>query len=71
MKWVPIILSVTLKFNWAEAQTDPPLSLWRARSVKSVRFTDGGEILAFDYAQAVGGSESKSKLLFFQRKLAL
>lgn len=53
MKWVTIILSFTLKFNWVEAWMDPPLRHWQAQTLKSGKVSDGGEILAFDYAEAV------------------
>lgn len=45
MKWVPIILSVTLKFNWVEAWMDPPLRHWWVQTVKSVKVNDGRETL--------------------------
>ncbi len=36
-----------------EAWMDPPLRHWRIQTLKSGRVSDGGEILAFDYAEAV------------------
>lgn len=69
-----IILSVTLKFNWSEAWMDPPLRHWQAQTVESGRVSDGGEILAFDYAAAVRISPSpraKPSLCFSSRVVAL
>lgn len=47
---------------------DPPLRHWRAQTVKSGSLSDGGEILAFDYAEAdresLSDSKNKSEPLF-------
>lgn len=74
MKWVPIILSVTLKFNWVETSMDPPLRLWWVPTVNSGRVSDGGEILPFDYAEAIWvslSSRAQASLCFTDRFWAL